>query len=188
MLTRSRDERLTHFIHVAPVSYPHRQAKTHSPVAISPVRYRRINEFLVWNDHGDIVVSKNDGAARADLLHLTGDARDFNAISDGDWPFSKNEQAADEITRDVFQTEPNAYADRAGEYRQRAEVDTGIVENDDDPDDQHDVTDDLRNGVLERTIQSALSKESVKKKALRSRGDPKNGNQERDKQKNLKET
>src|ERR1043166_8577642 len=127
MLTRSRDERLTHFIHVAPVSYPHRQAKTHSPVGVSPVRHWRINEFLVWDDHGDIVVSKNDRTACADFLHLTGDARDFNAITDGDWPLSKNEQTADEITRDVFQTEPQTHAYRPGEYRQRCKMDSGIV-------------------------------------------------------------
>ena len=126
--------------------------KSHPRVAISPVRYRRIDEFRVWNDHGDIVVSENDGAARADLLHLTGDPRDFDTIADGDWSFGKNEQAADEITRNVFQTEPEAYADRSRKDRQRSEVNTGIVENNDDPDDQHDVADDLGNGVLEGTI------------------------------------
>src|ERR1044072_316084 len=131
MLTRGCDERLTHFIHVAPVSHPHRQAKTHSPVGVSPVRYRRINEFLIWNDHGNVVVSKNNCAARADFLHLTGDARDLNAITDGDWPFRKNEQTADEVTRNVFQTEPQTHAHRAGEYRQRSEMDACIVQNDD---------------------------------------------------------
>src|SRR4029453_18201810 len=166
MLTRSRDEGFTHFIHVASVSYPNRHAKTHSPVAISPVRHWRINEFLVWDDHGNIIVSKNDGAARADFLHLTGDARDFNAITDGDWPFSKNEQTAHEVTRNVFQTEPETHAYRTGEYRQRSEMNAGIVQNDEDPDDQHDVADDLRNGVLERTIKPALCKQLVKKKAL----------------------
>src|SRR5512133_3007747 len=187
MLMRSRDERLTHFIHVDPVSYPYRQAKTHPPVAISPVRHWRINEFLVWDDHGDIIVSKNDGAARADLPHLTGDARDFNAITDGDWPFSKNEQTADEVTRNVFQTEPETHAYRTREYRQRSEMNAGIVQNDDDPDDQHDVADDLRNGVLERTIKAALRKESVEKKTFRSRGKPEHRHQQRDQQENLNE-
>ena len=130
----------------------------------------------------------NDRASRANLLYLTGDASDFNAVSDGDRSFGENEQTADEITRDVFQTEPHAYTNCAGEYRQRTKVDAGIVENDDDPDDQHDVADDLRNGVLERTIQSTLSEESIKEKALRSRRNPEHGNQQSDKQKNLKET
>src|SRR4029453_18420266 len=177
MLTRSRDERFTYFIYIAPVSYAHWQAKTHSPVAISPVRHWRINEFLVWDDHGDIVVSNNDGAARADLLHLTRDARDFNAITDGDWPFSKNEQTADEVTRNVFQTESQTHTYRAGEYRQRSEMDAGIVQNDNDPDDQHDVADDLRNGVLERTIKPALRQQPVEKKTFRPRGKPKRRHQ-----------
>jgi hypothetical protein len=43
----------------------------------------------------------------------------------------------------------------------------------------------LGNGVLESPIQSTLSEDSIKKKAFRPRGDPKNGDQESDKQKNL---
>src|ERR687891_1023154 len=173
MLTRSRDERFTHFIYVASVSYSNRQAKTHSSVAISPVRHWRINEFLVWDDHGDIVVGHNHRTPRADLLHLTGDARDFNAITDGDWPFSKNEQTANEVTRNVFQTESQTHTYRAGEYRQRSEMDAGIVQNDNNPDDQHDVADDLGNGVLERTIKPALRQKPVEKKTFRPRGKPK---------------
>jgi hypothetical protein len=43
----------------------------------------------------------------------------------------------------------------------------------------------LGDGVLEGAIQSALSEDSIKKKAFRPRGDPKNGNQESDQQKKL---
>ena len=141
--------------------------------------------FVFGTIMADVVVRANDRAARANLLHLTGDPRDFDPISDRDWSFGENDQPADEIARDVLQPEPDAYADRACENRQRAQVNAGIFKNNQNADDQHDVADDLGDGVLKGAIQSALSEESIKKKSFRPRGDPKNGNQQRDKQKNL---
>src|SRR5437667_8929083 len=109
MLERRRDERLTHFVHVAAISYAHRKAKTHSPVGVRPVRDRRIDELLVRHDHGDVIVSPNQGAPGADLPHLTRDACDFDAITDGEGAYGQNEQPADELAGDVFQTKPQAY-------------------------------------------------------------------------------
>jgi hypothetical protein len=63
----------------------------------------------------------------------------------------------------------------------------GVLKDNEDADNQHNVAYNLGNGVLERTIESTLCKQPVKEKALRSRGDPKNRNQERDQQKNLKQ-
>src|SRR5216117_1972611 len=102
MLACCRDQRLANFFHVAAVSYSDRHAKSHPPVAIGPVRHRRIDEYLIRHDHSDVVVSHNNSAASADLPNLTSDARDFNAITDGDGALGQNEQAADEITGDVF--------------------------------------------------------------------------------------
>src|SRR5262249_39995149 len=148
MLARCINEHFAHFVHVAVVSDAHGNAKTHSPVAISPVCHRRIDEFLVWYDHGDVVVGQNNSAASADFLHLPGDASDFDPITDGNGSFRQNKQAADEIAGDVFQTESHTDAHRAGEYRQRPEMNAGIVQDDNDPDNQHRVADYLRNGVL----------------------------------------
>ncbi len=105
--------------------------------------------FVVRHDHGDVVVSKNDGAARANLLHLTGDTRDLHPIADGDRSFGQNDQAADEIAGDILQSEAKAYADRAGKNGQGAEVDTGVVQDDENANNQDDVADDLRDGVLD---------------------------------------
>src|SRR4029434_5579607 len=109
----------------------------------------------------------------------------LDPISDRDWSFSQNHEAADEIAGDVLQTEANTHADRACENRQRAQVNTGIFKNNQNADHQHDVADDLGNGVLERAVQPTLSEEPIKKKPFRPRGDPKNCNQESDQQKNL---
>jgi hypothetical protein len=56
-------------------------------------------------------------------------------------------------------------------------MNTGIFQNYQNANYQHDVANDLGNGVLEGTIQSAIDEKPIEKKAFRSRGDPKNRNQ-----------
>ena len=120
--------------------------------------------------------------------HLTGDPGYFDAIPDGDRPLGQNHQAADEIAGDILQTEAHAHTDCASENRQSGEMNPGVFQDNENADHQHDVADDLGNRVLERTIEAALRKQPVKKKAFRSRRNPKNRDQERDQQKNLKQT
>ena len=90
------------------------------------------------------------------MLHLASDPRDFNAVANGDWPLSQNHETADKVACDILQTETDAHADRAGENRQRSEMNAGIIENNKNADDEDDVADDLRNRVLQRTIESAF--------------------------------
>ena len=119
---------------------------------------------------------------------MTGDPRYFNPISDCDWSFGQDHQAADEIARDILQAEADPYTDRACKDSQRAEMNAGIFQNNQNANYQHDVADDLGDGVLERTIESAVDEKPIKKKAFRSGGDPKNRDQDGDKQKNLEKT
>ena len=83
------------------------------------------------------------------VLDLAGYPRDLDPVADGDWPFRQNDQAADEIAGDILEPEPDANTDGAGENSQRAEVNAGIVENNENADDQHNVADNLSNRVLE---------------------------------------
>src|SRR5213593_684380 len=62
-----------------------------------------------------------------------------------------------------------------------------VLENNENANYQHDVAENLSNGVLQRAVESAVSKESIKKKTLRPRRNPENGDQKRDQQKNLKQ-
>ena len=50
------------------------------------------------------------------------DSRDFDAVADGDRPFRQDDEAADEIARDILQAEADPDADRARENGQRAEI------------------------------------------------------------------
>ena len=108
------------------------------------------------------------------MLHLAGNAGDFDAVTDSDWSFGQNHQTADEIAGDILQAEADPHANRAGENRQCAQVNAGIFQNNQNTNYQHDIADDLGNGVLEGTIQSAIDEKPIEKKAFRPRGDPKN--------------
>ena len=91
----------------------------------------------------------DDRAARADQFHLAGHARDFDAVADRDRPLRQNDEPADEIARDILQAKADPDADRAGENSQRAEMNAGVLEHDEDADDQDEIADDLRDGVLQ---------------------------------------
>src|ERR1051325_604779 len=107
MLARGRDQRFTDFVHVAAVSDAHWKTKTHTRIAILPVGHRRIDELRVWDDNRDVVVGHDDGTSRSDLPNCAQDTRYFDAITDGDRPLCQNNQTADEIARNILQTETN---------------------------------------------------------------------------------
>src|SRR5437762_13128670 len=92
MLARRSDECLTYFIHVAAISYSNWHPKTHPRIAVCPVCDRRIDELLIRHDHGNAVIGHDERASCPNLLHLAGDACDFNAITDRDRSLGKNKQ------------------------------------------------------------------------------------------------
>ena len=122
------------------------------------------------------------------ILHLTRHARDFHAVADGDRPFRQDDEAADEIARDILQPESDAHADRAGENGERAEMNAGVLEHDENADDQDEVADDLRDGVLQRAIEPAVDEKAVEEKSLRPRRKPKDRDEQRDQEEDLNET
>ena len=183
-----RDQRFAHFFHIASVGDADRNAKTHTRIAIGPVRYGRIDEFRVRHDRRDVVVRHYDRAARANLLHLADDSRDFDAVADGDRSLRQDDETADEIARDILQAEPDTHADGAGKNGQRAEMDAGVFQNDKNADDEDEVADDLRDGVLQGAIETAVDQKAIEEKALRARRNPEDGDEQRNEQKNLDET
>ena len=84
-----------------------------------------------------------------------------------------------------MQTETNAHPDCARENRQRSEVDAGIIQNDENPDDEHDVTDDLRDGVLQGPVDATFGQEPVEQESFRAGREPENSDEQRDQKKNL---
>jgi hypothetical protein len=122
------------------------------------------------------------------LLHPADDACYLDAISDRDRSLRQNNQTADEIAGDVLKSETDTDPNCAREYSQRGQMNSRVLQDNENANDQDDIADDLGNRVLERTIESTLSKQPVKKKTLRPRRNPEDGNQKRDEQKNLKKT
>ena len=122
------------------------------------------------------------------MLHLAGDARDLDAIAKRDRSFRQNDQTADEIARDILQSKADPDADRPRKNGERAEMDTGVFQNNENADNKHNIADDLGNRVLKCAIQPAVNEETAEKKAFRSRGNPEDRDEQRDEQKNLDET
>src|SRR5438876_670533 len=91
-----------------------------------------LKKFL---NNGEVEVAANHRAARANAFHLTGDPRYLDAISEGNRSLGQNDQTADEIAGDVLQTETDTYAHRARKNRERPEMDTRIIQDDQNPDD-----------------------------------------------------
>src|ERR1700730_15132845 len=119
-------QRRADFLRVASIGYTHRDPKPDSRIAIGPVSYRRIDEFTVRHDHGDIVVSHNDRAASADLLNLTGDTRYLHPITDRNRPFRQNNETADKIAGDILQAKSDADSCRSGENGKCGKVNPGV--------------------------------------------------------------
>jgi len=184
---RHFQQRIPRLVQIASVGDTDWDAKTHSRVAVSPIRDRRIDELRVWHDHGDVVIGENDGAARANLLHLTGDTRNLDTIADGDRSFCQNDQAANEIAGNILQPKADADTDRAGKNGESGKVNAGVVQNYENANNQDDIADDLRDGVLQGPIQTAVYEEAVKEKRFCPRRYPKNSEEESDEQENLDE-
>src|SRR4026207_427516 len=142
-----------------------------------PVRDRGVDELRVRHDHGNIIACEDNGAARATLFHSADDPCHFDPISDGDRSFRQNDQTADEITGNVLQPETSTHSDCSSENRQRSQMNSSVLQDNENTDDQDNVADNLGNRVLERTIESTFSKDSIKKKTLRTRRNPEDGNQ-----------
>src|SRR6266550_1592231 len=185
MLARCGHQRIAHFVHVAAISNTYRKTKPHTGVAIMPVGYRRIYEFRVRHNDGDIVVGHNHCTPRADLTNCAQDACYFDTISNRDRSFRQDDQTADEITGDILQAKSDTDANRASKNRQCGEMDASVLQNKENANHQNDVADDLGNGVLQRPIQPALRKQTVEKKTFRSRRKPKHSHQQSYQQENL---
>ena len=59
-------------------------------------------------------------------------------------------------------------------------MDAGIIQNDHYSDNQHCVADDLRNGVLQSSIESAFDQEASKEETFCARREPENRDEQRD--------
>src|SRR5207237_10383852 len=152
-----RDQKLTHLFHIASVSYTDRNPKAHPGIAVGPVSYRRVDKLRVGNNGGDVVVRDYDRAARADLLHLADDARDFHAVANRDRTLRQDDETADEIARNILQTKTDTHAHGPSENRQRSEMDARVLENNKNADDEDQIADDLRDRKLQRAVETTLN-------------------------------
>ena len=114
-----------------------------------PIGHRRIYEFRVRHNDGDIVVSYNHCTSRADFPNGAQNACYFDAISNRDRSLGQDDQAADEIAGDVLQTKSDTDTNRTSKNRECGEMDASVLQNKENANYQHDIADDLGNGVLQ---------------------------------------
>src|SRR6185295_16062818 len=81
----------------------------------------------------------------------------------------------------------DADADCTGKNGESGKVNPGVVQNYENANNEDDIADDLRDGVLQRPIQAAVYEEAVKEKRSCPRRYPKNSEEEGDEQENLDE-
>jgi len=187
ILARRLDQLFPDQSYVAPVGHTHWDAKAYLWITVGPVRHGRVDKLLVRDNRRDVVVRDDHSTACANFRHLSGHARDLHSISNGDWSLRQNDQAADKVARDVLQTKTDADADRARENGQRLEMNAGVLQDNEDADDEDDVRCDLRDGVLQRAIKPAVDEKAVKKKSLGARRNPKDDDQQSDEEENLQQ-
>jgi len=63
-----------------------------------------------------------------------------------------------------------------------------VLEDDENADDEDEITDDLRDGVLKGTVEPAFDEEAVEEETLRPRGKPEDSDEQRDEEKQLHQT
>ena len=111
---------------------------------------------------------------------------DLDPVPNFDGSFREDDQSADEVARDVLQSEPDADADSARKDRQRRKIQTGALQRDKNTDDQHEVAAYLRNRVLQRAIQAAFAQKPVKEEALRDGCEPEDDRDQRNELEDLR--
>ena len=109
-------------------------------------------------------------------MDLAGDSRHFDTVANRDRSFCEDDEAADEIARDILETEANPHAHRAGKDRQRSQMDPGVIKNNENADDQDDVADNLCDRVLQTAVEPALGQEAVEQEPFGLWGNPENRN------------
>ena len=169
------DQRFPHLVDVAPIGHSDWNAKTHPGIAVSPIRYGRIDELRVRHDHRNVVIRQDHGAPGANLLHLANHAGHFHPVANGNGSFGQDDQSADEIARDILEPKSYSYANGPGENGQGPQVNAGVFEDNENTCDQDKITDDLGDSVLERTVEAAFHEIAVEEKTLGARRNPKNG-------------
>src|SRR6266404_5404737 len=123
MFLSNFQHQLSKFLQIRPISDTKWNAESNSRILITPVGHAVGNEVGVGHDNCNIIVRYDRRAPYADLSNLSRNSADFDAVSNGYWPFGENDQAADEVADDVLQPETKANTHRSSNDGKRTEVD-----------------------------------------------------------------
>ena len=138
------------FFHVAGIVHFDRNVEANLRRFARPVGNFVGDEFCVGHDDKHVVVGADGGAAQANVGDLSRGMIHLDAVAHADRLFGQNNQAADEIFHHVLQAEAQPDAQCADQNRERGQFDADGLKSDEQPQPQHQITRNAREGVLHR--------------------------------------
>src|SRR5262249_16330161 len=113
MCSRCRKENLAHKLRLRRERYMKRQDVPRQRVWTAPIRHALGDQLGVRNNQRKILVGHDGGCSRSDLTYFADSASNFDTVPDADRPLEQDDQAAEEIVRDVLQPKAESNPDRA---------------------------------------------------------------------------
>jgi hypothetical protein len=138
----------------------------------APVHYAFRDKLGVGYDDGHVLVGDEGRRAGRDLCDFPNASRDLDAVSYPDRALKQQDEAAEEVARDVLQTEPEPHPDGADEHVQRREVDTGCLKDDEGAQTDDDVSKDGSDGFTYTDLEAAARQHMVDQPSRHASCDP----------------
>ena len=124
---RDAEQHLPHVLDVGPVRHADRQAQAQLRIAVRPVHDPTRDELGVGHDDRDVVAGHDLRRAHVDRPDVTVDVTDGHLITHGDGTLDQQDEARDEVAREVLEAESDAHAQDARHDGQPGEVDVRAV-------------------------------------------------------------
>ena len=109
-------------IHIRTVRHAYRDVNSDFGIFIAPIGYVLANEIRVGHDNRHTVKGLNHGAARTDRTHAALNAAYLYIISYLYRAFKQQDRPANEIVRDILQTEADSHHQYRTNRSQRGQI------------------------------------------------------------------
>src|SRR4029453_8212130 len=124
---RGSEQHLAHQLGVGRMRHVKRQCVSGQLVRSTPVRHSLRHELRVGHNHRHALIGDDSRGACANLPHFANYTANLNAVSNLDGALEQENEATEEIARDVLQTETESHTDRADEDVEGGEVNAGAL-------------------------------------------------------------
>lgn len=144
---------------IRPVGHADGNGEPDVPIGVTPIDHTAGDEIRVGYDDGDVVVGHDSRRTRGDLDDISMYISDFDSIADFDRTLKEQDNAADQVVGDVLKAETDSNSECTGQNGQRAEIDAGRLQDDDQPHCDNHVADDRTDRISDTDVHSAGRKQ-----------------------------